>query len=311
MLSRRNVRIKVMQLLYARRLDDTLTPERVARAYEDMVDESYATLLFELYLFARVLEESRGERERLATRLRPSDEDRAFRSHLADNPLTRALLGSPELRSVAKQRDFEEQVDAERLRGFYESAKAYEGYAAYATAERPGDDEHLGALLKAHKALMDNEAYNDYLEDRFSRWQEDKSLVIGAAKKVLKALPQSALVLSTYRPDDETRAGFGRHLLDYVLANDERLREHIVPVLENWDPERMAIVDMVLLKMALSELITFAQIPPKVTLNEYVELAKAYSTDKSKEFVNGVLDKLLHSLRAEGIIVKQGRGLVE
>ena len=320
MLSRRNVRVKVMQLLYAERQDAALTPTLTADAFRGMVEQSYTTLLFELYAFAQVLREARDERERRRVRLRKTAADAAFRSHLYDNPVVLALANSPELARAAERETFAELLDGERLRGFYKVAKSWDGYEDYATAESPTRDEHLAAVLKAHKALMDDEGYNDYLEDCFARWEQDKSLVIGAAKKVLKSLPDAALdddgapdapFLHAYRTSPETADDFGLHLLDFVLAEDERLLELIRPVLKNWDAERVAVLDMVLIKMALGELLEFPQIPPKVTLNEYVELAKTYSTDKSREFVNGVLDALLKRLRGEGLIVKAGRGLVE
>ena len=320
MLSRRNVRVKVMQLLYAQRQDPGLTPRLAAAAFDDAVERSYRTLLFELYAFARILHEARGEADRRRVRLRKTDADAAFRAHLYDNPVVLALANAPELAKAAERYAFAELLDGERLRGFYDAAKSWDGYEAYATTADPSPDQHLGAVLKAHKALMDDEGYNDHLEDHFARWEQDKSLVIGAAKKVLKSLPAAALdadgeprrpFLAPYRPGAETVSDFGRHLLDFVLAEDARLVETIRPVLKNWDAERVAVLDMVLLKMALGELLEFPQIPPKVTLNEYVELAKTYSTDKSKDFVNGVLDALLRSLRKEGRIVKEGRGLVE
>lgn len=320
MLSRRNVRVKVMQLLYAERQDAALTPRAAADAYARTVDTSYTTLLFELYAFAHVLREARDEQKRRGKRLRKTAADDAFRPHLYDNPVVLALANAPELAKAAAQYHFADLLDDERLRGFYDKAKAWDGYEDYATAEAPTRKHHLDAVLKAHKALMDDDAYNDYLEDNFARWEQDKSLVIGAAKKVIKALPDAALdadgqplrpFLHAYRPGPETVDDFGRHLLTFVLDEDERLLELIRPVLKNWDAERVAVLDMVLLKMALGELLEFPQIPPKVTLNEYVELAKTYSTDKSKEFVNGVLDALLRHLRKDGLIVKEGRGLVE
>jgi N utilization substance protein B len=85
----------------------------------------------------------------------------------------------------------------------------------------------------------------------------------------------------------------------------------IEPTLKNWDAERVAILDMVMLKMALCELLHFPTIPTKVTLNEYVEISKLYSTDKSKEFINGILDRLMKELLEKGRIVKEGRGLIE
>ncbi len=311
MLSRRNVRVKVMQLLYAQRQDTTQTASSTLRAYNNMIEQSYLTLIFDLYMLGRITAIAVDEQARRADKIRPTAEDLAFVPRIHTNSLTLALAAAPEIKEMVREHKLEELVDEEKLRGFYEAATSYDGYSTYSTADTVTTDEHLGALLKMHKALLANEAYNDYLDDRFGRWPEDQSLVIGAVKKILKSLPESAAFLSTYRPDKETRQDFGEHLLRYVLDHDKALQQHIEPVLQNWDVERVAVLDMIFIKMALSELLTFSQIPPKVTLNEYVELAKTYSTEKSKEFINGILDKLLHTLRGEGLIVKQGRGLIE
>lgn len=323
MLSRRNVRVKVMQLLYAERQDADLTHPLTLAAFRRMVDQSFGNLLFDLYVFTQVLHEARDEQKRRAARLLPSEADKLFRPHLYDNPVTLALANSPELAKAAERRKFAELMDEERLRGLYASAKTWDGYEDYVVTPAPTRAEHLAALLKCHKALMDNEAYNDFIEDRYARWEADKSLVIGAAKKVLKSLPDGSVKLATtgetvdrpfleaYRTDTETAEGFGAHLLQFVLSQDERLLTLIQPVLKNWDAERVAVLDMILIKMALGELLEFSEIPPKVTLNEYVELAKTYSTDKSKDFINGVLDALLKTLQKEGLIVKAGRGLIE
>ena len=85
----------------------------------------------------------------------------------------------------------------------------------------------------------------------------------------------------------------------------------IEPSLKNWDADRVAVIDMIILKMALVELMSFPTIPTKVTLNEFVEIAKKYSTEKSKDFINGILDRLMKQLEKEGKIKKEGRGLIE
>ncbi len=300
-----------MQLLFAQRQNEGLSAKGTLSAFHQMVDQSYATLMFDLYLFCKVLAEAREEKKRRAARIMKTDDDNSFQSHLFDNPLTLSLNNSEQLLVFAERNQFAELIDEERLRSFYEIAKDWEGYEEFAAQKEPTLDSCLGALLKAHKALMDSEGYNDLIEDQFARWNEDKSLVVGAAKKILKALPLSESRLESYKTDSETREDFGEHLLNYVLDNDVELLGDIEPVIENWDVERVAVLDMVLLKMALAELLQFKQIPMKVTLNEYVELAKTYSTDKSKEFINGILDKLMHKLEGEGKIVKKGRGLKE
>ncbi len=112
-------------------------------------------------------------------------------------------------------------------------------------------------------------------------------------------------------PDEETCKQYGEFLLNKTFSDNDALLKLIEPVLKNWDADRVAILDMIMLKMALCEFIYCPTIPTKVTLNEYVELAKSYSTSKSKEFVNGILDKLLSDLKSKSLIVKEGRGLLD
>ena len=127
----------------------------------------------------------------------------------------------------------------------------------------------------------------------------------------MKALPVEDDFCSHYLPDDETVKGFGEELLRKVFHEDRELLEIIEPTLKNWDADRVATIDMILLKMALCELMIFPTIPTKVTLNEFVEISKRYSTEKSKDFINGILDRLMKQLNKDGKIKKEGRGLME
>ncbi len=127
----------------------------------------------------------------------------------------------------------------------------------------------------------------------------------------MKALPTETDFFEEYRPNAETVEEFGVVLLDNVSNRDKELLELIEPTLKNWDADRVAIIDMILLKMALCELMNFPTIPTKVTLNEFVEISKLYSTDKSKDFINGILDRLMKKLAKDGKIEKEGRGLIE
>ncbi len=148
-------------------------------------------------------------------------------------------------------------------------------------------------------------------EDRYNNWQDDESLVVGAMKKTLKAMPLQGDFYKEFEPSDETVREFGEQLLRKTCQEDQALLLIIDPMLKNWDSERVAILDMIMLKMALCELLHFPTIPTKVTLNEFVEISKIYSTDKSKDFINGILDRLMKKLQKEEKIVKEGRGLME
>ncbi|MCY7328718.1 MAG: transcription antitermination factor NusB, partial [Saprospiraceae bacterium] len=166
-------------------------------------------------------------------------------------------------------------------------------------------------LLEMYRFLINHDVFVEMTEDRFNNWQDDESLVVGAMKKTLKAMPLGAEFYKEFEPSDETVREFGEELLRKTCQEDVALLEHIEPTLKNWDAERVAVLDMIMLKMALSELLYFPTIPTKVTLNEFVEISKVYSTDKSKDFINGILDRLMKKLLKEEKIVKEGRGLIE
>ncbi|NJO87361.1 MAG: transcription antitermination factor NusB [Lewinella sp.] len=145
-------------------------------------------------------------------------------------------------------------------------------------------------------------AFSQHDRRSFPLWDEDKSLIIGAPQKTIKALPVGKDFYKEYQTPSETVTEYGDQLLKKLHEADAALLEKIKPVLQNWDADRVAIIDMILLKMALAEFLFFPGIPPTVSLNEYLEISKLYSTDKSKEFINGVLDKLLKQLQAEGLV---------
>ncbi|MEO1438126.1 MAG: transcription antitermination factor NusB, partial [Bacteroidota bacterium] len=171
--------------------------------------------------------------------------------------------------------------------------------------------DHREVLLKLYKYLVKHDLFNEQMEDFSPTWQDDKSLVIGTMKKTIKGDAGDTDFFSQYRPDDETVQEFGANLLHKCLIfNDDHL-DIIRPKLKNWEADRVASVDMILLKMAICEFMHFPTIPTKVTLNEYVDISKLYSTPKSKEFINGILDKLMKELHQEGKINKEGRGLQE
>ena len=148
--------------------------------------------------------------------------------------------------------------------------------------------------------------------DQYPFWQEDKSLVIGALKKIFKQLPTTdEKFFEEYLPDNDTVIDFGKRLIELTMDQAGELEQLIEPTLKNWDMERLAVLDVILIKMALVEFLYFPTIPTKVTLDEYVDISKEYSTPKSKDFVNGILDRLMKSLSEEGKIKKEGRGLLE
>jgi len=240
----------------------------------------------------------------------PTDIDKIFSNKLYTNEI---ISGISENKILSKQFDdlkFESQVNNDYINKIYEEFAKKDEYLEYLKNEFT-QEQLIELLLELYRFCRQDEYFNEMLEDSYYNWLDDKSLVVGSVKKFLKAIPEEGhSFIDSFKPDEETTIDFGLNLLKIAIKNKESNMELIIPVLENWDHERLAIVDTIFLRMALTELLDFPTIPSKVTLNEYVELAKQYSTVKSKEFINGILDKLMKDLQEKGTLKKEGRGLI-
>lgn len=308
MLSRRNVRVKVMQQLYSLAQDKELTFKHALNAYFNTIQDSFRLYLLNLYCIVKVCSFAEEDfRIRSSKHIR-TDEDKLFTDKIFSNELITSLVKNKKLNDLFQKEKCAEGLDDDLFRKIYKDFCKDEAYQKY-LAKPSTNEDHIEILLELYRFCRRNEVFNEIMDDRFACWTDDKSLVIGALKKTLKILPQDGAIYAEHIPDDDTVVHFGQFLLETTYHQDQELEGLIKPVLENWDTERVALIDMILIKMGIVEMVNFKTIPAKVTLNEYVELSKTYSTDKSREFVNGVMDKLLKQLEAEGKIVKEGRGL--
>jgi N utilization substance protein B len=312
MLSRRNIRVKVMQVLYAiHRTDGQVNVPAALKSYHVLIANSFDLYLYCLLMLIRVAEYARQDELRKSAKLLPSEEDKNFSAILANNELVRSLSQNPGINRLFSQHKTARHIDADVVRNFYNDFAKTEEYKAYLKLESPSQEDHQAVLLNLFKFIIGTETREEIVEDQFPLWSDDKSLVVGAIKKTIKALPAADDFYVEYQPADDTVRDFGELMLRNVLESDKELLQLIEPSLRNWDVDRVAIIDLILLKMALTELIHFPSIPTKVTLNEFLEIAKQYSTDKSKDFINGILDRLMKKLMEEGLIKKEGRGLLE
>ena len=229
---------------------------------------------------------------------------------IRDSPLINSLKEDPiEERKLLSGKY--PKLDSDIVRNIYYDFAKQDAYISYATSEAPSNDEHKKMLLAIFKHCYDTETFCDVLEDSFGNWSDDRSLIIGTIKKTIRDLPTDGGLFEKYLPNIETTDDFGLQLCNYVHQKNTELEGVIHPTLKNWDAGRVAVLDMILLKMAVAELLIFQSIPKKVTLNEYLDISKAYSTDKSKDFINGILDRLMKELTKSGKIIKTGRGLVD
>ncbi|MBU6341369.1 MAG: transcription antitermination factor NusB [Bacteroidetes bacterium] len=311
MLSRRSVRIKVMQLLYMLNRDEQLTFPDVLKQYNDGIWKAYELYIFQLYGLLRVAQYAETSAANRASKHLPTEEDKAFKPLLYTNPATQSLANHVQFLQLIEKYHFNAGIDEDLIRTLYQAFSDTNEYKAYLAAAEHTPESHNKILLELYRFLVNHDVFIEMTEDRFNNWQDDESLVVGAIKKSLKALPTTNEFYKEFEPSDETVREFGEQLLRKTCQEDQTLLEHIEPTLKNWDAERVATLDMIMLKMALCELLFFPTIPTKVTLNEFVEVSKVYSTDKSKDFINGILDRLMKKLVKEEKIVKEGRGLIE
>jgi N utilization substance protein B len=299
-----------MQVLYALSRDKALDKKSAEDAYKKKISQSFETYLFALRYFLRVARYAREDAKIKKLKHRPTDADLSFNSHLIDHPVMNSLSDNEGLFRLFHLYKLEEKLDNDNIRSLYSEFSKKEEYGLYSIKKEVSESEQRDMLLLLLKECFNSDLFLETIEDNYPIFLDDKSLVSGALKKNIKALPLKSDFYEAFRPTKETTEEFGVELLNKVQAEEAELMSIIEPVLKNWDADRVAVIDMILLKMAVAELIYFPSIPTKVTLNEFVEISKLYSTDKSKDFINGILDRLMKQLSDEGRINKQGRGLI-
>jgi N utilization substance protein B len=309
MLSRRSIRVKVMQSLFILYKDEALDIKAAMEFYDRSVQDAFNLYLFNLYTLINISRYALEDESTRQSKHLPSAEDKTFSAKLYNNELVQSMVKNADLQGLFKKNDFSNKIDQDLLKRIYKRYAQEDSYRKYIRSESETKD-HVNALHDLYRICRRDELFEEIMEDNYPNWLDDKSLIIGTVKKTIKSLPTTEDFHNEFLPDAETVETFGRELLRKVNDDNDYLLSLISPVLENWDVERVALVDILFIKMALCEFLNFVTIPTKVTLNEYVELSKEYSTEKSKDFINGILDKLMRKMKEEGMIKKEGRGLL-
>jgi N utilization substance protein B len=237
-----------------------------------------------------------------------------FESTLNDNTVVQALAAHQPLRNEALRHGISWTDDLPFVRkAVREVLKTDETYRAYCEQKtHTADEDQALAQYVLRTLIFKHEIIRDHLAEIDLSWTENSEVVRGLAIRTLKsAQSASGLQLEPLTDDWEEDELFLNTLFEKSLENDADYEQLLADQLQNWDVERVAMLDKIILKLAVCELLSFPNIPVKVTINEYIELAKAYSTPKSGKFVNGILDNLSEKLMASGRLRKSGRGLLD
>jgi N utilization substance protein B len=234
---------------------------------------------------------------------------------LDTNILWMALSSSKELEVEVARQGVGWANELAFVRKIYkESLKQDEQYTNYCqTPQHSVEEEHELLQHILRKLIFKNETFVEYMEQQDRYWGIHSELIRGLAIKYLKAVyaQPSAFSFPKFTDDWEDDRFFMEELFGQTIRNERQFDNYLKDQLQHWDIDRVSLVDLVVLKAALAELIYFPGIPAKVTINEFIEIAKLYSTPNSGKFVNGILDVLSVKLQKEGIIRKSGRGLLD
>lgn len=311
MLNRRHIRAKVMQVLFANA--SNTTPDQLESLLEENMKSMYKLYLALLSLMTHIRlraieQQGKAQKKHLITA-----EDVNPNMKFVNNALLVALTQNESFQAELKTHKVEYwSQDGEYVELLFRAlikSDLYNDYMNSSEVSVKADGQFVVAVYKQIVA-PDPKLY-DYLQDQNLTWIDDLPVVNTFIVKLFQKFNGQV------RPDyfcpqlfkDKEDQGFGFELLESTLEHRDRYSEAIIANTKNWDKDRIASTDFILLQMALCELNEFPTIPVKVTINEYVELAKDYSTPKSNVFINGILDKMVKDYNTKKTLKKNGRGL--
>ncbi len=313
MINRRHIRIKVMQSVYAMLQSGSDQLDREEKFLKKSIESVYDLYVLVLQLLVEVkkLENQRLEafkKKRLATA-----EDKNPNRKLADNELLSILENSTALVTYLEDKDLRKYwyLDEKYVENIWNAIRESELYANYISTKSTSFEEDKKFVIQMFKEVIaPNDAIFEYFEDKNISWTDDIPFVNTFVVKTLNAINQGDIFVleSLYKDEDDER--FATDLFRKTMLHQHTYEEYIDGKTPNWDTDRIAGIDMVMIKMAICEFLQFPSIPTRVSINEYIEISKDYSTERSGYFINGVLDKLSKEFEKEGKLNKIGRGLL-
>lgn len=309
MISRRNIRVKVMQTLYVLDTRETpVPPAEAVKLLKKQFDLSTELFVFLVHLLSEVTRYAETDSRNRASKHLPTAEDLNVNTRIAGNELLWVILEHPSYKAALTHFKPHLRIDHELVKKLYnELAETgeYKTYVTLASREKKSEKEILEFIF--NDIILPSDLFESHIEELFNNWDDDVDMMHQMMLHFLQK-PASMNFQDMLGAD---KWDFARRLLETVLEKKEVAMDLIKPKLKNWDPDRIALLDMILMQMGVSEFLFFETIPPKVTINEYIDLAKDYSTPQSGQFVNGILDNIHKDLVRENKLHKVAYKRVE
>tara|TARA_B100000767_G_scaffold27834_1_gene24208 strand:+ start:6325 stop:7233 length:909 start_codon:yes stop_codon:yes gene_type:complete len=302
-----------MQVIYALKRSEDVNLAYEEKFLNSSMDSMYSLYLLMLSLLIKVHDKSKDQQEKSQQKHLLTSEDLNPNMKFIKNALLVQMSDSQSLKNAFERYKIQNwELDNEYVEVIFRSILKSDIYASYMNSKFSFNNDKQCVVDLFKEVIAPNEKLYDYLEDRNLTWLDDLPVVNTALVKLLnKAKENSSDDYFTPQlfKDDEDKE-FGVELLRNTVLNIESYSEEISLKTQNWDKDRIADIDFVLLQMAICEFHEFPSIPTKVSINEYIEIAKEYSTPKSNVFINGVLDKIVKEYDENKTLNKVGRGLM-
>lgn len=302
MISRRNIRVKVMQSLYALHQSHTpIQPGLAQNVLQKHFDATGGLLIFLMYHLVEAARYAETDARMRASKHLPNEADMNVPVKIAGNTLLWRLYESTTYTSGLAKHKPQLIANPEWVRKIYQSLYDSTLYAIYNQTE--GRDKKAEREIIEYiftDLMLANEDFVAYVEDAFNNWDDDADML----RLLILHFFQKPGTFVIDNLVGKEKHDFAVNLLQTVLEKREMLDEIIKPRLRNWDPERLAQLDFILIEMGICEFLFFETIPIKVTINEYIDLGKEYSTQQSGQFINGILDNIRKELENQNRISK-------
>jgi len=313
MFNRRHLRIKLLHCFYAYFQSEERDAKVAEKHLFKSLDKMYEMYFWLLSLVVEMQDHAIEKIEAGRNKKLPSKEDLHPNTKFVTNSLLRILANSKALPEKTKDFPLSWADEKELTKKIFKELLETEDYKEYMSSAERGFEHDREFLLRFFKRHMINvEILQDFFEEKSVLWADDLDLASGMVIKTIKQMKEtdSDIIFLPLWRDPEDEKNFLNTLFKSTLAQGKESTELIEEAAKNWEFDRIALMDQILMKMALAEVQSFKDIPVKVTLNEYIELSKYYSTPKSGGFINGILDQLFEKLESEGKIKKVGKGLM-
>lgn len=317
MLSRHFLRSKVLQEIYSCQLEekDVITAKR---DFEYHIGRLNELGVLQVSLMTKVLEMAEVVIEEGRRKFRPTDAEKSPNRKFLGNEFLRRMADNFELRQLTEKWCGCWDTHSDLVREAFIEFRKTDVYCEYLSHPDTDFTKDKELAIMLFRFLMNREAIVAVIAERSLLWEDDFEQIAQYNYMMLKTLDEQNFDEAMQWPvmydkrveKDEADMEFARHLLAETFTHRKESEEMIKSRLQGWEFERVALMDVLLIDMAVAEFIACPSIPEKVTIDEYIELSKEFSSERSKLFINGILDKLVLELRSQGKIKKTGRGLL-